>query len=101
MFPIFLIGVCFFQLHEQLFKTEQNRLPESHNQEHEKVCVNNQTTDIEDVLIDFDKRGQLIIVHQHAKYEVNPVHYSDLSRFSFYPSQLKSIVDILGNEDTY
>jgi hypothetical protein len=64
---------------DQLSKAEENRLPESNCQEHEKGCVNNQTTYIEDLLFDFDKRRQLIIVHQHAEGKVNPTHHSGLS----------------------
>jgi len=84
----------------QLFIAEQNRLSESNCQEHEKDCVNNQATDIEDLLFDFDKRGQLIIVHQHAESAVNPTHHSGLSRLSLHPSQFNNVEDILSDEDT-
>ena len=83
-----------------LFKIDQNRLPESNYQEYEKDCVNNQSTDIEDLLFDFDKRDQLIIVHRYAKGAVNPTHHSGMSRLSLHPSQLDNVEDILSNEDT-
>ena len=76
-------------------------MPESSCQEHEKDCVNNQATDIEDLLFGFDKRGQLIIVHHHAEGKVDPTHHSGLSRLSLHPSQLNNVEDILGDEDTY
>ena len=75
-------------------------MPESNYQEHEKDCVNNQTTDIEDLLFHFDKRDQLIKVHHHAEGKVNPAHRSELSRLSLYKSQLNHVEDILSDEDT-
>jgi len=84
----------------QLFKIEQIRLSESNYQEYEKDCVNNQATDIEDLLFDLDKSDQLVIVYQHAEGAVNPTHYSGLSRLSLHPSQLYNVEDILNDEDT-
>ena len=75
-------------------------MPESNCQEHEKDCVNNQATDIEDLLFDFDKRDQLIIVHHHTEGKVNPAHHSELPRLSLHPSQLNNVEDILSDEDT-
>jgi len=97
---VFQIAIGFFQLHIQLFQAEQNRLPESYRQVHEKDCVNRQATNIEDLLFDFNKRDQLIIVHQHAKSKVNPTHHSQLSRLSLHPGQLNNVEDIPSNEDT-
>jgi len=85
---------------DQLSKAEENRLPESNCQEHEKGCVYNQTTDIEDLLFDFDKRRQLIIIHQHAEGAINPTHHSGLSRLRLHQSQLNNVEDILSDEDT-
>jgi hypothetical protein len=84
----------------QLFKAEQNRLSQSNCQEHEKDCVNDQATDIECFLFDFDKRDKLIIVHRHAESTVYPSHHSGLSRLSTHPSQLNNVEDILSDEDT-
>jgi len=84
----------------QLFKAQQNWLSKSNCQEHEKDCVNSQATDIEDLLFDFDKRDQLIIVHHHAESTVYPTHHSGLSRLSLHPSQLNNVEDILCDEDT-
>jgi hypothetical protein len=89
------------QFHEQLFQAQDARLSQSNCQEHEKDRVNNQAIDIEDLLFDFDKRGQLIIVHHHAEGKVDPTHHSGLSRLSLHPSQLNNVEDILGDEDTY
>jgi len=89
----------FLKFFGQLFKAEQNRLPKSSCQEHEKDCVNNQATDIEDFLFDFDKRDQLIIVHQNAESAVNPTHHSGLSRLSLHPNQLDNVEDVLSDED--
>ena len=85
---------------DQLSKAEENRLPESNCQEHEKGGVHNQTADIEDLLFDFDKRRQLIIVHRHAEGTINPTHHSGLSRLRLHPSQLNNVEDILSDEDT-
>jgi len=60
---VYQISFGLLKFFYQLFKIEQNRLPESNYQEYEKDCVNNQATDIEDLLFDFNKRDQLIIVH--------------------------------------
>ena len=75
-------------------------MPESHYQVQEKYCGHTQTAEIEDLLFDFDKRNQLIIVHQHAEGKVNPPHHSKLRRFSLHPSQLKSVIDVLNDEDS-
>jgi len=75
-------------------------LSESNCQEQEKDCVDNQATDIEDLLLDFDKHDQLIIVHRHAEGAVDPTHHSGLSRLSLHPSQLDNVEDILSDEDT-
>jgi len=97
---VFQIAIGFFQFHEQLFQAEQNWLPESYCQVHEKDCINRQATDIEDLLFDFDKRDQLIIVHQHAKSKVYPTRHSQLSRLSLDQGQLNNVEDIPSNEDT-
>jgi hypothetical protein len=91
------ISLGFKKFFYQLSKAEENRLPESNCQEHEKGCVNNQTTDIKDLLFDFDKRRHLIIVHQHAEGAINPTHHSGLSRFSLHQSQLNNVEDILSD----
>jgi len=88
------------KLFDQLFKAQQNWLSKSNCQEHEKYCVNSQATDIEDLLFDFEKRDQLVIVDQHAEGAVNPTHHSRLSRLSLHPSQLNNVEDILSDEDT-
>ena len=75
-------------------------MSESNYQENEKDCVNNQANYIYDLLFDFDKRDQLIIVHQHAEGAVNPTHHSGLSRLSLHPSQLNNVEDILSDKDT-
>jgi len=94
------ISLCLNKFFDQLSKAEENRLPESNCQEHEKGGVHNQTADIEDLLFDFDKRRQLIIVRQHAEGAINPTHHSGLSRFSLHQSQLNNVEDILSDEDT-
>ena len=100
MLPIFWIDNFLFKVHEKLFQAEQTQLPGSNYQVHEKDCVNNQATDIEDLLLDFDKRDQLIIVHRHAEGKVYPARHLELPRLSLHPSQLNNVEDILSDEDT-
>ena len=99
MLPVFQICFYFFQVNEQLFQAKQTRLSQSNYQEHEKYRVNNQATEIKDVLVDFKKCSQLIIVHQHAKGKVNPAHYSGVPRLSLDPCQLNSVVEIPNDKD--
>jgi hypothetical protein len=99
--PVFQVGIKFLQVHDQLFKTKQTRLPESNSQEHEKDCVNNQATDIEDLLFSFDKSDQLIIVHQHAECKLYPVHHLQPSRLGPNPGLMNNLVDILNKEDAH
>jgi len=86
LLPVYHICTGLFQFYDQLFQAEQNRLPESNYQEREKDCINNQAADIEDILFDFDKHDQLIIVHRNAEGKVNPAHHLVFSRLSLHPS---------------
>ena len=100
LIPFHQIWIDVFHFLEKLFEAKQNRCPQSHHQKHEKDWINNQATDIEDLLFDFDKHNQLIIVHWYAEGKVDPPHHSALPRLSFHPSQLNNVKDIPSDEDT-
>ena len=81
-----------FHVYDQLSQAKYTRLPETYYHEQEKDCDDDQAADIEDLLVDLDKRDHLIVVHNHAEREVNPACHSELLWRGPNPGQLNSVV---------
>ena len=87
--------------HDKLFQADHTWLPEIHYHEEENDCDDDQAADIEDLLVDLDKRDHLIVVHNHAEREVNPACHSELWWRGPNPGQLNSVVCVLYKKYTH
>ena len=75
---VFAIYRRFFEVYNQLFQVDYTRLADNYYHKYENDYVDDPATAIENVLVDFNKCDQLIVVHHHAEGKVNPVRHLDL-----------------------
>ena len=76
--PVFNIKVGPFYLYNQLFQADQTQITEGYCHKQETDYIDGPATEIENILVDFNKCDRLIIIYHHAEGKVNPFRHSDI-----------------------